>query len=79
MPADADVSQSVGQTSINQLGLQGRSVASQDQRQSRLETDGCDRRQLWGHSLQPGVCTEGHSLSSAIGTLFKSCKPSAHM
>lgn len=62
LPAGADVSQSVGQTSRNQLGLEGHSVASQDQ-QSRLETDGCDR-------LQPGVCTEGLSLSSATGTFL---------
>lgn len=61
LPADADVSQSVGQTSMNQLGLEDRRFAGQDQ--SRLGTDGCDRPQLWGHSLQPGVCTEGPSLS----------------
>ncbi|XP_051237452.1 platelet binding protein GspB isoform X4 [Dicentrarchus labrax] len=46
LPPGEDVSQSVGQTPINQLGVQTRSCA-------RQETDGWEHQQLWGHSLQP--------------------------
>ncbi|XP_044022772.1 uncharacterized protein alms1 isoform X2 [Siniperca chuatsi] len=50
VPADEDVSQSVGQTSINQLGAQSHSL---EQRQPRLETDDWELQQPWAHSLQP--------------------------
>ncbi|XP_045918150.1 uncharacterized protein alms1 isoform X4 [Micropterus dolomieu] len=53
VPADEDMTQSVGQTSVNQLGAQGHSRASLDQRRPRLETDSWEIQQPWGHSLQP--------------------------
>ncbi|XP_041809058.1 uncharacterized protein alms1 isoform X2 [Chelmon rostratus] len=53
LPADEDVIQSAGQTSINQLEAQSHSCAFQDQRRPRQDTDGWVIQQLWGHSSQP--------------------------
>lgn len=58
LPADEDVIQSAGQTSINQLEAQSHSCAFQDQRRPRQDTDGWVIQQLWGHSSQPGTYIE---------------------
>lgn len=55
LPADEDSSQSVGQTSINQLGAQGGRHTSQEQRQPRVETGGWELQQPWGRSFQQGM------------------------
>ncbi|XP_070698553.1 serine-rich adhesin for platelets [Pempheris klunzingeri] len=67
VPAEKDVSQSVGQTSMNQLGAQSHSRASLDQRQPRLETDGWELQQPWGHSLLPEF--QDSNLSPALPLL----------
>ncbi|XP_033499268.2 ALMS1 centrosome and basal body associated protein isoform X1 [Epinephelus lanceolatus] len=66
-PADEDVSQSVGQTSTNQLEAQSHSDADQDQRQPRLETDDRELQQLWGRSFQPEF--QDSNLSPALSLL----------
>ncbi|XP_073338957.1 uncharacterized protein alms1 [Pagrus major] len=53
LPAHEDVSQSAGQTSMNQLGAQTHGSASQDQGQHRQGTDGLELQQRWEPSLQP--------------------------
>ncbi|XP_037652651.1 platelet binding protein GspB isoform X1 [Sebastes umbrosus] len=53
LPADENASQSVEQTSINQLGAQIHRHASQHQRQPRLVTDGWELQQPWSRSFQP--------------------------
>nr|XP_046268644.1 uncharacterized protein alms1 isoform X2 [Scatophagus argus] len=67
LPADVDLSQSVGQTSISQPGAQSYSYASQDQREPRLETDGRELQQLWGQSLPPEF--QDSNLSPALPLL----------
>lgn len=54
-PAHEDVSQSPGQTSINQPGAQTHGTASQDQRQHRQGTDGWEPQQWWEPSSQAGM------------------------
>lgn len=66
MPPDADASQSAGKTSITQQKDKSRSCAAQDQRQPRLERDGWDLQQLWGHSVQPGMCNDELTLASLV-------------
>lgn len=57
MPADGDVSQSVGQTR-NQLGDQSQYTASHDLRQPRLTTEGWELQRPGGQPLQLGVYIE---------------------
>ncbi|XP_039993980.1 uncharacterized protein alms1 isoform X2 [Xiphias gladius] len=52
LPADEDVSQSVGESSINQLGPLSHRSASQDQRQPMLTTDDWELQQTGVHCLQ---------------------------
>ncbi|XP_029315845.1 uncharacterized protein alms1 isoform X2 [Cottoperca gobio] len=65
LPADQDVSQSVGQTSVNQLGAQSHS--RQNQRQPRRETDDWELQQRWGRSYQPAF--QDSNLSPALSLL----------
>lgn len=58
MPADGDVSHSVGQTPTNQLEDQSQYSASHDPRQPRLTTEGWELQRPGGHSLQLGALTE---------------------
>ncbi len=53
LPADEDVGPSAGRTSLNQQEAHSR--ATQEQRQLRVETHGCELQQLMGHSLQHGM------------------------
>lgn len=53
LPADGGVSQSVGQTTRNQLGAESQQSASHDLRQ--LTTNVWELQQPGGHSLQLGV------------------------
>lgn len=55
LPAHEDVSQSAGQTSINQPGAQTHGTASQDQGQHRQGTDGWEPQQWWEPSSQTGM------------------------
>ncbi|XP_056250114.1 platelet binding protein GspB isoform X2 [Seriola aureovittata] len=52
LPADEDGIQSVGQSSINQLGPQSHRSASRDQRQSKLSRNDSELQQLERHSLE---------------------------
>ncbi|XP_059209556.1 pneumococcal serine-rich repeat protein [Centropristis striata] len=67
LPAAEDVSQSAGQTSINQLAAQNHRYASQDQRQHRLGTDGWELQQLLERSFQPEF--QDSNLSPALSLL----------
>ncbi|XP_068573682.1 mucin-4 [Cebidichthys violaceus] len=67
LPADEDVSQCVGQTSLNQPGAQSHRRGSQDQRQPRLETDGWELQQPWERSSQPEF--QDSNLSPALSLL----------
>lgn len=58
MPPDADAT--------TQQTDNSRSRAAQDQRQPRLEKDGWDLQQLWGHTVQPGMRSDELTLASLV-------------